>query len=224
MAVTTKSRPILFSAPMVRAILAGRKTMFREVVKPLPPDWVKQFGFTAFTPPGHISGRGNFGDEGPAEKFFPCPYEVGMRLWVRESFFACKGLEHYGRTVPIAEASYVCFRDGSQKYRFGTYCHNEPQEEPLNWPSCTVWRPSTHMPRWASRITLEITDVKAERVQDITEADAQAEGVRPFFPVTDDRYRPAFRVLWGQINGKRPGCSWEANPWIWSIAFRRVEA
>ncbi|MDR2981151.1 MAG: hypothetical protein LBV12_02765 [Puniceicoccales bacterium] len=80
------------------------------------------------------------------------------------------------------------------------------------------------MPRWASRITLEVTGIRVERLREISEEDAIAEGVRigmgamPYFSCLD-----AFKALWDSINGKRPGCSWEANPWVWPVEFRRVE-
>jgi hypothetical protein len=92
------------------------------------------------------------------------------------------------------------------------------------------WRPSIHMPRWASRITLEITGIRVERVQEIGEEEARAEGCDGDCPIG---YIPAyqraplayhFAQLWDQINGKRPGCSWNDNPWVWAISFRRVEA
>jgi hypothetical protein len=97
----------------------------------------------------------------------------------------------------------------------------------------TKWRPSIHMPRWASRLTLEITSVRVERLQDISEEDAKAEGVtldtvpatingKPgtFTPMT---HKVAFAYLWNQINGKRAGCSWADNPWVWCISYKRLE-
>jgi hypothetical protein len=103
----------------------------------------------------------------------------------------------------------------------------------LNWE----WKPSIHMPRWASRLTLEITEVRVERLQDITEEDATAEGVEPGCLTCGENcvnsggcgccqpaYRESFINLWQQINGKRPGCSWSDNPWVWAISFRRVIA
>src|SRR5690348_12362489 len=82
-----RERPILFSAPMVRALLAGTKTQTRRAVTPQPPEWCTEFGYTAFTPTGSISGRGRYGNDGPAEKFFRCPYGIaGDRLWVRETW------------------------------------------------------------------------------------------------------------------------------------------
>lgn len=180
-----KERPILFSAPMVRAILDGRKTQTRRIVEithrtpglaaclePADPSWV----------------RPKFGAE-------LCPYGVpGDHLWVRET--------HY-----VWSAGY---KDGSG--RVIAYRSTEPDSP------CT-WTPSIHMPRWASRITLEITDARVERLQEITRGDCMQEGC-PFQNMANGPDpRDWYAQLWGQINGAG---SWDANPWVWVVAFKRL--
>lgn len=219
-----KERPIIFSAPMVRAILAGTKTQTRRVVKPQPPEILPAYApkvywpardrhmthgdpdgaaYLQFERPGDYDGahvmRGGFG--------FRCPYgQPGDRLWVRETW-AQPDRRSAGFSPWVYAANY--------------------QER-----SSHRWRSSIHMPRCASRILLDVTDVRVERLQDISEADAQAEGVTPKWePGCSGRlmdafggfsFRPAasaYAELWEQING--PG-SWDANPWVWVIEFKRV--
>lgn len=176
-----RNRPILFSAPMVRAILDGRKTQTRRIVTPQPAG--------AWAAPGRRS----------------CPFGVpGDRLWVRETY------------IDLG----ACFL-----YRADA---NAEQDRALVAPR-QKWRPSIHMPREASRITLEITDVRVQRLQDVSQADAMAEGAPPSHHSIDmisrqygyeDFSRSWYAQLWEQING--PG-SWDANQWVWAITFRRVE-
>lgn len=227
----SRERPILFSGDMVRAILDGRKTQTRRVVKPTPPDWIDRFGVSTFTPEGHLSGRGYWrgvpGDEGPAEKHFRCPYgKPGDRLWVRESF-----------AVPVASwTDYGWEWDGddgrrlggerpksNQFIKYGLAYKADSFDEELFSP----WRPSIFMPRWASRITLEVTGVRVERLQDITSAGAIAEGILPYansqtIDCDTPDPRDDFAGLWDRINAKR-GHPWDTNPWVWSVSFRKVE-
>ncbi len=171
-----RERPILFSAPMVRAILGGRKTQTRRVVKDRYIDAVFLVHFFKYL-------RGN------------CPYgQPGDRLWVRESFCDARS----------AGAGCVLYRASGDR-------------------ACR-WKPSIHMPRSASRILLEITAVRVERLNDISEADAKAEGLMR----VSDGFRGAdglpwyanpvasYRSLWESINGAG---SWAANPWVWVIEF-----
>lgn len=180
----SKDRPILFSAPMVRAILAGTKTQTRRVAKPQ-----------------RKTGLGDL-DALAQHQYGLCPYgKPGDRLWVRETF---RG--------PLD--------DGSFGYR-------ATHDGPFTWHSYT-WKPSIHMPRAASRITLEITDVRVERLQDISEEDAIAEGIE----LLNGRYTfngglhesrtavESYQALWEQLNGSE---SWWANPFVWVISFRRIE-
>ena len=204
-----KERPILFSAPMVRAILAGTKTQTRRVVKPVGDDdsFVLQDYGDGWWP--YRSDDGESPMKGDNEIPHACPYgHPGDRLWVRETWRVCGGREYEYQQ----DRSQVMYRATHQEDGF-----------PLAWESY-VWRPSIFMPRWASRITLKVTGVRVERLQDISIADAMAEGVvetnanlRGLEPCMEWRY--AYEDLWRQINGPD---SWDANPWVWVIEFRRT--
>lgn len=187
-----RERPILFSAPMVRAILADTKTQTRRVVK---------------LPPHKVDGGLPFGDAPawahaePGSAVMRCPYgKRGDHLWVRETF---QRFTDDGEILYMADpASWAAMNDLK---------HDEHPE--------ARWRPSIHMPRWASRITLEVTGVRVERLQSISRGDAMSEGCP--FPNMAHGVDPRdwFAELWGQING--PG-SWGANPFVWVVDFRRI--
>lgn len=200
-------RPILFSAPMVRAILAGTKTQTRRAMRDQPCELLD---FNR----GRLSIRVRGAVYQAFSPQFPpvrCPYgQPGDRLWVRETWAPYMG--HHG----------------TQVYRADPEWQGVPAPRPDG-----RWSPSIHMPRWASRITLEVVGVRVERLQDISEADAVAEGVTPKWePGCSGRlmealggfsFRPAasaYADLWEQING--PG-SWDANPWVWVVEFKRLE-
>lgn len=199
-----KERPILFSAPMVRAILEGRKTQTRRVVKPQPTcEWFPQVGL--FHPV--IIGRDGCEQLG-AEIFgasddefgIACPYgAVGDRLWVRECIWAHPAHNTFYK-CSVGRIYYDADLDEAKRRKL----------RPEGWKK----KPSIHMPRWASRITLEITDVQVQRVKDMTGKDVVAEG----FPFSSDLDQ--FKILWNKLNPKTP---WEANPWVWAITFERVE-
>jgi len=191
-----KERPILFSAPMVRALLDGRKTQTRRVCKPME-QWVNQECREVRT---HDGAPHHFlkGAESPIERL-RCPYgQPGDRLWVRET---------------VAEIS----------------CRLTYRADTDDGAHCVVkrWTPSIHMPREWSRILLEVVSVRVERLQDIGEADARAEGVtiedRHTVGYCAGEFLPpsirAYRDLWEQINGAG---SWDANPWVWVVEFKRV--
>jgi hypothetical protein len=194
---------------MVRAILAGNKTQTRRVMKPQPwsiPGTPYISDGWMWTKQGHGDGDGlNWGINASMDKVSEvlakyCPHgRPGDRLWVREPVgIHCRpedGIEGY--CVYRAD-----FPDGP----LVTF---EPH-----------WTPAMHMPRWASRITLEITGVRVQRLQDITEEDAIAEGMETI-PVGTATWsnRQSFATLWDQLNGKREGCAWENNPWVWAIKF-----
>lgn len=200
-----KERPILFSGPMVRAILDGRKTQTRRVIKPQPHAAADAFAWVAR---GKHSRWTAQKDGKAIGLWFLCPYGgPGDRLWVRETW--CEFIDDQGRAV-------ACAADG--------------------WAECPAeddrWRPSIFMPRWASRITLEITGVRVERVQDVSETDAWAEGIsiakeQTWRPLgSKEPYQPyppqmAFGALWDEINAKR-GYSWESNPWVWVVEFKKL--
>ena len=191
-----KERPILFSAPMVRAILAGTKTQTRRAMKPQP--WARP-------EPEDGLWRLYAGDEGMEP--FPCRYgQIGDRLWVKESFWGCD-LPGYGDTPCVVY---------DDEWTGGEYAPAEPRP----WARKFGRIPSIHMPRYASRILLEITDVRVQRLQDISEADAEAEGVDRI-KAKVPRHLDVYRYLWDGING--PG-AWDANPWVWAVSFRRLIA
>ena len=212
--VAVRERPILFSGPMVRAILEGRKTVTRRVVNITH----RTPGLAAaLLPPVGIAPRPRVAAE-------LCPYgQPGDRLWVRETF-AC----NFGRVVAY-RADGECgawIGDGAG----GQYWlrHGGIIEVPgSKGPSFGLgkyggrWRPSIHMPRWASRITLEITDVRVERLQEITEEEARAEGrTLQDFGAGGPGYFPH---TWDELNASR-GYGWDTNPWVWVVAFRPLPA
>jgi len=197
-------RPILFSAEMVRAILDGKKTQTRRKMSVQPwPDalvTVEHYHPTVIDRHGDMQpGKEIFGahwDDG--ECGLRCRYgATGDQLWVRETWAGhAPGIDY------AADFAVIC----------------PPQAGP--------WRPSIHMPRWASRITLRITDIRVERLQDISEDDARAEGC-PYpaeragrFVDRDETAKTWFKSLWNSINGRG---AWEENPWVWVVAFERVK-
>jgi hypothetical protein len=215
----TREKPILFSAPMVRAILAGAKTQTRRVVKPQPPTVESVLAKSGST---YSIFRGEHSEHfhvaGPVwavreamgrEPVFRSPYGyAGERLWVRETFTHIRG--NGIRTWYRA--------DGEPRDSKGEILATRAGE--------ARWFPSIYMPRHESRITLEVTGVRVERLQSVTEDDAKAEGVPPMLgapePV-DPQYRDGFRQLWDGINGTRPGCAWADNPFVWVVSFKRVK-
>lgn len=217
-------RPILFSAPMVRAILAGTKTQTRRLVKPQPQ---------------RVDGGVPFGNAPawahaePGSAVMRCPYgKRGDRLWVRES-----GAKLAMRAPDDPAQPFIFRHDAPETPDMGrywvqrtrapgaSYSRECSRAEFLRSPGAKVV-PSIHMPRWASRITLEITGVRVERLEDISADDARAEGC-PDKPVpgaeqasVDALAKLWYFELWERING--PG-SWSANHWVWVVEFKRVE-
>ena len=188
-------RPIIFNSPMVRAILAGTKTQTRRAVKPQP---AADLGYMmGYSQQYAIQCGEDWPDD--ARDRVRCPYGApGDRLWVRETW------GHWGMIEP--ESDCIIYRADADQ-------------------SGIVWHSSIHMPRWASRILLEVVAVRVERVQDISEADALAEGMLLEEKWTPDlRYpaRAAYAKLWDEINAKR-GYPWAANPWVWVVEFKRLE-
>lgn len=214
-----KERPILFSGAMVRAVLDGTKTQTRRVVKPQPTGFVGGPGVTLRdgSPAPLIPIDEDSGDYG---REIHCPHgQPGDRLWVREAW----------RVIDAAD----CFapRELTAAHRLW-FEADGPHDPPAG-----RYRPGMFMPRWASRINLDVTGVRVERLQDISEADAMAEGIFPHVrggwhwlqhnsSNLDDwnqfgykTARIAYLALWEAING--PGSA-EANPWVWAINFQRV--
>jgi hypothetical protein len=165
-----KERPILFSAPMVRAILAGHKTQTRRIIKLAP------------------SGEWKFG-----KLIKLCPYGlVGHQFWVRETF--------------------SIWSDGMSDGVFYRATDADKGIESIKW------KPSIFMPRWASRIQLEIVAIRVERLQDISESDVVAEGIAS--APAGEYGVAAYRSLWNKLNGDG---SWTSNPWVWVIEFKRLK-
>lgn len=218
-------RPIIFSAPMVRALLDGRRTQTRRVLKPWPgmqSGWLTMK--TLHRAPtcylcevnGHLGAQmqhplaGTTQGYGEVDPMSPLgwvrlPYATGDRLWVREAFI-------------------------------GPYAYEVNEYPPRDWGNKPIWfpadgpvpekhagqfwhsaRPSIHMPRWASRLTLTVTEVRVQRLQDISEADAIAEGVGGSdWNGEGPHYRPAFHTLWNSLHGTG---AWDANPWVVALTF-----
>lgn len=190
-----KERGMIFNGEMVRAILDGRKTQTRRIMKNQPagdypdtPALIRSVG-------GGFQWYGHYGESG----IFNCPFgAVGDRIWVRETWNKYGGLLTY-------RADYDWIEDMKKEMA----CHE----------SYPKWHPSIHMPRWASRITLEITGVRVERLNDISECDAKAEGAPTECCVIGDKHFLGFRSLWKSIYGDE---SWRSNPWVWVIEFKVV--
>ncbi|MEY9719790.1 hypothetical protein ABIA22_002280 [Sinorhizobium fredii] len=229
-------RPILFSGPMVRALLAGTKTQTRRTLKERPPEWatycqqptmlnvLQQWvpsGLWAWSedeqnPPRPLR-RWPVSADG--EHYWLRPrFSIGDRMWVRESWKAT-GL--------------TAFNKPSETRICGRFAYKaDPEQLPRD--AMIPWRPSIHMPRWASRMTLIVTDVRVERLQDISEADAIAEGaelskhpamdggVMVLTDIPGVTVSPGvwYRWLWDEINGKG---AWKANPWVAAYTFRVIK-
>ena len=222
--MSKKERPILFSAPMVQAILAGNKTQTRRVVPEKLVDAYYEYDDYC-------------NSVMPYEKEYflnRCPYgAVGERLWVRETF-------RLWDTGMCGCGEYcTCPPDGTPVYRATV----NPEQEASVDEAYSPWRPSIFMPRAICRILLEITEVRVERLQAISEADAIAEGLVSYphewrsmsHPMPNRAYEPyrdsperfscpvqAYQALWDSINGKRQGLAWADNPWVWAVSFKAV--
>ncbi|HBO8028200.1 hypothetical protein VQ060_00140 [Pseudomonas sp. KBN06P05117] len=224
-----KERPILFTGPMVRAILEGRKTVTRRVMKYQPHEdasvTVGNYNITVVDRHGEQQpGPEAFGAWwSDGERGCICPHgQPGDRLWVREAWAA------------DAQVDAIAPRDLSQGEPIWYPADFSVRQTGCSMISKGRGRPSIHMPRWASRILLEITAVRVERLHDITEDQAEEEGVERPENITNvdvwdgaerelfnamNQPRARFRRLWSDINGSE---SWDANPWVWVVEFKRV--
>ncbi len=217
-----EERPILYNTAMTRAVLEGRKTQTRRIMKPQPEHRENE------NLPGSY---GSFFHHWNLEhELFSvdniikyCPYgKPGDRLWVRETHYL------YGKWVKNGLS-----KTGRQKFKFKALkkeakYFNCPPDKIVTKKNETGWfkRPSIFMPKWALRITLEITDIRAERVRGITTNGIQAEGVKlnkgPGGVFYAESAYNAFEELWNSINEKR-GYSWESNPFVWVIEFKKIK-
>ncbi|MHA6161021.1 hypothetical protein ACX3X6_08965 [Pseudomonas sichuanensis] len=224
-----KERPILFNGPMVRALLDGRKTVTRRPIKPSMRGFDVSFELhqqdDGSWRPMHTFDESCMDDQGTEHPII-CPYgQIGDRLWVRETwhcdhFEVQRGPYLKPADLDIAEAR----EDGTLVYAADGLTPYEAEQP--------VWKPSIHMPRWASRILLEITNVRVERLQDISKQQALAEGVRLYTDHAEcgDWYhvegietyssdpRKSFELLWESTGG-----DWAGNPWVWVVEFKRIE-
>lgn len=197
-------RPIIFSASMVRALLDGRKTQTRRVLKPQPS------GIAQAERIAPKSWRIFPESDRCSIDFKAPPYAPGDRLWVRETW--CRVSDN-----PMSEIATLASGDG--------IAYRATDDDEMSIPP--RWRSPIFMPRWASRLTLTVTDVRLQRLQEISEADALAEGIQPFGPVFSvekaDGFtacgttaRAAFATLWNSLHGPD---AWNANPWVAAISF-----
>ncbi len=232
-----KEHPILFSGQMVRAILEGRKTMTRRVVKGnfAPDQFIREQSGTGYgwhwpnwkgkETVWTMTGAVGIAKDAGFDVRVKCPYgKVGDRLYVRENISAWFHGNHW--------------YDQAKEFRTKKECSNLFYQATHNFPPDDQrWVPSILMPRWASRITLEITDLRVERLQEITEEDARAEGVSSAMNEEgtggygDDKslhllpqytYRWGFKSDWDCL-GYSVGYGWYQNPWVWCISFRRID-
>lgn len=242
-----KERPIIFNADMVRAVLEGRKTQTRSIIKwrGLDEGLNLQFsGLRASEEPGGwvIESNSRTSSEWRCQQT-PCPFgAVGDRLWVRETFAILGNedgcaIDWNDNLIKGSGPDAARIYRASCEQKPGNYgLWSIPDDAPWkphteNMLYAGTWVPSIHMPRWASRIALEITGVRVERMYDISEADARAEGVEQLRGGFWRHYQPgwtqhqlsargSFITLWKSIYGEE---SWQANPWVWVIEFKRVE-
>lgn len=253
--VAVRERPILMSAPMVRAILDGKKTQTRRVLK---------FDAESFSDPVAAYGEGDIGfgayvfeDEYPDEAliFLPCPYgQPGDMLWVREAFtyserresdavlnpgesrdyMAGAGFAKLLERLTHEGEDYIKYLADGATHSLAEWTHPHPiYDHCVGRFGRTI--PGIFMPRWASRLTLRVTGVRVERLQELSEEDALAEGVcadhfdpgdsntfRGSEVVLADSCRDFFVATWNSINGKR--VPWKSNPFVWVISFERIQS
>jgi len=240
-----KEKPILFSTPMVQAILEGRKTQTRRVIKPQPPDdryIISTLVNTTDRDKRKYEGKNSWVIYDPLHQqithnqgiYFSFPYQVGDRLWVKETHY------RYGKWIKNGLT-----KTGKQKWLFKAlgdevlFFDNPPENIKPNSYRKEAWykRSSLFLPKKYARIWLEVTGVRAERLQEITEEDAIAEGIGSGFQMnagypdyqyikngvcelTQDTAVMSFASLWDSINGKK--YPWSSNFWVWVYEFKRI--
>ncbi|AWZ99826.1 hypothetical protein ACLIAG_000069 [Enterobacter hormaechei] len=223
-----KERGMIFNGEMVRAILDGRKTQTRRIMKNQPAGDYPDTPALIRSVDGGFQWYGHYGES----SIFNCPFgAVGDRIWVRETWgVVSHELDEDGRIqswIPDRPATAIHEMPFGNGYYSGhaiyaadgdfTWGDDDGYEDGR---SC--WKPSIHMPRAACRISLEITGVRVERLRDLSEDDAKSEGITPpsggVLPGWE--FRINFRDLWMSIYGSE---NWEANPWVWVIEFKRIE-
>lgn len=211
-----RERPILFSGAMVRALIDRSKTQTRRLVKPQPHLAVSSIEHVEgaefrFCAPERVKQQ--YAHTFPLHRL-RCPYGApGDRLWVRETF-ALVPATAYRASAGVNQTVNPSDTHESAIYRA---CFDRAS-------GGVVWKPSIHMPRWASRLTLKVTDVRVERLRDISEEDARAEGCHDSDGAPTQELsgtaRGAYALLWDEINGKT--AKWSSNPWVWAITFEVI--
>ena len=186
----------------MRAILEGRKTQTRRVMNPQPtPHFTTDIDY--WTSGKHSGELGRSANSSPYGR-------PGDRLWVRETFYPLTAADRF---EPIFSAVKTpCIYRARYAYRDGT----------SRVIGARKWKPSIFMPRALSRITLEVVGVRVDRLQEIGMVDAVAEGCPLLDATQHETPREWYAILWDSINGKRPGCAWEDNPWVWVMGFKRI--
>lgn len=215
-------KPILFNTEMVRAILDGRKTCTRRIVKGFITDdaiW----GYTVFTPKGYISCRGTF-PVGYGEKFFKLPYQKGDILYVRETWCRYGKLDDFDHVIEGTE-EYYYLADGANPTPYNCFLvQRNGYDEYKDTP---VWHPSIHMPKEAARIWLKVKDVLVERLQGIDGKGCVKEGIEeePLKDVGEEFVKGMYHDLWDSTIKKSDidRYGWDANPWVWVIDFERCD-
>jgi len=217
-----KDHPILFSGEMVRAILAGKKEQTRRIIKEIKsPLWVVEevrpdLGYSASM--GNIWAGFRFNENPQGSlSYFKCLFgKPGDLLWVREKWAFVKG-----EPTNINSEKATVYYEADRKYKV-VGCQSSAQNDG-KW---IRWRPSIHMPKIFSRISLEIIDIQVERLQDISDEDVKAEGVEmphnELFPMinAEDKLKAEFQRLWNSVNGAGV---WGSNPYVWKIIFKRIK-
>ena len=228
-----KERPILFSGAMVRALLDGSKTQTRRAVKlqvQHDDSWVGGWKIVHKRVTQALLTFNQLGGKPLGSDAAICPYgQPGDRLWVRETWVCDDYRLQQGPYVEVPGAREALF-------------YRADNEQPFEAPEGKFWKPSIHMPRWASRILLEIVSVRVEQLNDCSRKDAIAEGIHRYehiwrdceYPLGNVAYEPvegwptryscpvqAYQALWESINGAG---SWDDNPWVWVVEFKRVAA
>jgi hypothetical protein len=244
-------KPILFSTPMVQAIQSGRKTQTRRVIKSRHESGL--FQVCRRVTDGKITDINSLDwDERNCEKDVTPRYQPGDILYVREAWrLVSWNWDDSEATIEFKDGEKVCFElDGDDQIQWlcdqvetlikkEIYVSTNEDSEEMDWSGKpNPWKPSIHLPKYCSRIILQVTDVRAERLQDISEADAVAEGIEPCGPPFNDvkkwgwRFKDyignsaclpvaSFRTLWDSINAKK--CPWDSNPWVWVYSFKKIE-
>lgn len=240
MSTSTREHPLLFSGPMVRALLDGRKTQTRRLVTPKTSlldgdswpkrmrdgmDWANAWIDKGPSPAGNPGPylKVPFPAEETVHRVYPI-WQVGNALWVRETaWYDREPVQLLMEDLPIR-----CFYEGREVRSADGRSGEAPYASTaatLDLNDALRKRPGIHMPRWASRLTLRVTSVRVERLQEITDTDAIAEGIGPFansltIDCDTESPRRVFGSLWDSINGER--APWASNPWVWCVSFERV--